>query len=864
MGFNTTDLPVNFNDRFRKVFKTGIFWGGDVQASGLSVEVSPFVATTCDGGVVRDDVDTQTLAIPANRPDGVYVCLLARYRDFDEPQLEWKVVEASCLTSCENSDCFIIFALVRTGPAFISSIEKWGPHRLDQCNKEDLHTWPTVASLPTLYDGLVVGECAFVIETKQFYWWTGAQWLPVNCGGRTIVIVNITGDTVNIDASTGDIFVCNLTGPTTFAAPTNPVNGKLIEYWIYSDAYYPLTWDTQFMGTQATIPLITSGNGLAPYPPDRVVFECIAGHSYAEWLATFRDTNNIAIGTGAQTPEGLGNVAIGVSATTGTSTNSAVAIGNNSVVGNSAWNSIAINGVIGDTSYTSLAMCGGSIQGGAGASIAIGIGATIYTGAYSTVVIGGGSSSYSPYTLVLGSANAVADSGSQYGVVIGNGNTIDTGSPHSIVMGFGCSISQGSNNSILIGGTSQAAGAVPSAITQGGYDMVVIGNSNLSDAGNSNGVVIGCNAHVTGGSDFSIVLGSGDGTPFNSNPGATDPPGDFVYVGDSMLHSVVLGSKIHLDDSTTGCSFVMGRNIWGTSGSDHIVAIGETLFIEQGSVGAICIGGYTGGHLQNADGALRNHIVRSANCIAIGRALQIEDMGTPPDASPHTELQSASMVLGYDSILKGIGGYQGSNVCLGIHNEAYYVSRSIAIGHKNTIGTTGTATNYSIVIGGNSSVIGNSSIALGYNTHIGGGSTDASHNLDCIAIGAGAVINESCSGSIALGKGATVRGANSIAIGQVTTPLTDDICVIGGSSMDAFQFYGVGGSGATQVCEISYATGRYSGVVGTYSTSIKLLTDVSGTVPQRVYGYRAVSAADFDSFLNGGGANTLILFMPSA
>ncbi|NBU33480.1 hypothetical protein EBZ38_11440 [bacterium] len=56
-------------------------------------------------------------------------------------------------------------------------------------------------------------------------------------GGGSTTVVNLTfSSTINTDASSGDIFDITLTGNTTLANPTNPVNGKTLRWRITQDS----------------------------------------------------------------------------------------------------------------------------------------------------------------------------------------------------------------------------------------------------------------------------------------------------------------------------------------------------------------------------------------------------------------------------------------------------------------------------------------------------------------------------------------------------------------------------------------------------------------------------------------------------
>lgn len=739
MAFGTDDNPVNFNDRFRSIFSVGIFSGGSIvdatSGSTLQVGVLPFVATTCDGGVVRDDFDTQVLTVPANKPDGVYICLLAKYRNFDLPQLEWKVVEPSCLTTCADADCYIVFGLVKTGASTITDIIKYGPHRLDKCNKHSLHVFDTVANLPVISDGLVRGELAFVIETRQFYWWDDTLWRPLASGGglRIIVVVNQNASTgvVDIDASLGDIFriVINYSGPITFNAPTNPVDGKFIEIQFATPTAYEIFWNFDFYGTTVPLPSYSSG---AFFRRDRVIFECYQ----TTWSCTFVDTRTIKMGDSAVVQNADAAIAIGIGTIIGNFANNAVAIGYGATA--SAPNAVSIGGYDGSSSASITELSNNSVALGAGSIInaasdsvsilgnigifaanSIAIRGTIGEVANSSIAIGNAQVDNSAYSsLVLGCGTSISEAAEHDNILIGSGVSTGIGSTYAIAIGFGVYTTSGSVGSIIIGGTS-IGGTLPSFIDNGSLDSIVIGNSCGIDNGSYNSIALGTNSVVVNGSNQSIAIGYGvqAGTPGISGGSSNSILiGTGVKIDNGASRSAVIGSYV------IGMSIVYSRI---DNGSEDAAIIGNSSLIDHGSDGSRIFGNSSTIDTSANSLAIGNSISisTSANTIAIGSSVSIGSAsciaiatGSAPGSSYILSGATNSIIIGVDTklevdcdhtILIGDAAHIYSGCTPGV---AKY---SIGIGPNSSLG-------YGIgmiALGATAYASGNNSISIGVNSN---------------------------------------------------------------------------------------------------------------------------------------------------
>lgn len=750
MAFGTDDNPINFNDRFRSIFSVGIFSGGGIvdatSGSTLQVGVLPFVATTCDGGVVRDDFDTQVLTVPANKPDGVYICLLAKYRNFDLPQLEWKVVEPSCLTTCADADCYIVFGLVKTGASTITDIIKYGPHRLDKCNKHSLHVFDTVANLPVISDGLVRGELAFVIETRQFYWWDDTLWRPLASGGglRIIVVVNQNASTgtVDIDASLGDIFriVINYSGPITFNAPTNPVDGKFIEIQFATPSAYEIFWNFDFYGT--TVPLPGYSSGMA-FRRDRIIFECYQ----TTWSCTFVDTRTIKMGDSAVVQNADAAIAIGIGTIVGNFANNAVAIGYGATA--SAPNAVSIGGYDGSSSASITELSNNSVALGAGSIInaapdsvsilgnigifaanSIAIRGTIGEVANSSIAIGNAQVDNSAYSsLVLGCGTGTSEAAEHDNILIGSGVSTGIGSTYAIAIGFGVYTTNGSVGSIIIGGTS-IGGTFPSFIDNGSLDSIVVGNSCGIDNGSYNSIALGTNSVVVNGSNQSIAIGYGvqAGTP---------------GVSGGSFNSILIGTGVKIDNGASR-SAVIGSYVIGMSivysridnGSEDAAIVGNSSLVDHGSDGSRIFGN-------------SSTIDASTNSLALGNSISISSSANTIAIGYNFDISAA---LG--TIAMGSGAKVESANCIFIGANSTG-SAYVKTGSAN-----------SILIGADIKLEANSNhtILIGDKAHI---YNECAAGVAPYGIGIGADVSLGYGvGMIAIGKGAYANGDNSIAIGR--------------------------------------------------------------------------------------------------
>jgi hypothetical protein len=178
LAWDSNDLPSTWNDRFRSIFKVGVYSGGTSTpaATPLHVTVSPFVAVSFDGMVVRDDDEAHDIPLTDNADQ--LICLLAKYREFDDPILQWQVILTSSLPAHPDKDYLIIFARAITVGGVITSLEPWAEHRIDGVSRHPLR--PPVATTGDLpLTGNVVGDVIPVLADASLWIWEADNtWHP--------------------------------------------------------------------------------------------------------------------------------------------------------------------------------------------------------------------------------------------------------------------------------------------------------------------------------------------------------------------------------------------------------------------------------------------------------------------------------------------------------------------------------------------------------------------------------------------------------------------------------------------------------------------------------------------------------------
>lgn len=180
LAWDATDLPSTWNDRYKDIFKVGVYYGGTVNPAPtpLQVLISPFVAVSFDGMVVRDDTESHTVPLTDNADQ--LICLLAKYREFDPPVLQWQVILTSTLPAQPDKDYLIIFARAITSGGVITSLTPWAEMRQDGVGRHPLRPpVATVGDLPAT--GNVVGDVTPVLaDYSEWIWGADEQWHPHN------------------------------------------------------------------------------------------------------------------------------------------------------------------------------------------------------------------------------------------------------------------------------------------------------------------------------------------------------------------------------------------------------------------------------------------------------------------------------------------------------------------------------------------------------------------------------------------------------------------------------------------------------------------------------------------------------------
>lgn len=187
-SFDSSDLPSDFNDRYRGLVKKGIYSGGSVSAGpptdGVAqptIVVGPFVLVSNDGMVCREDSASQTLTV--NSAGGTQIVgLRAIYSPVTHPTLEWIVCNVADIATVPDLDSIIWFATFTASNLGVdaASVEVYAPHRMDYIGRTTLRPSVLVeADLPT--DNLLDGDVAFVKSRNEWFRYdaTAEQWYMI-------------------------------------------------------------------------------------------------------------------------------------------------------------------------------------------------------------------------------------------------------------------------------------------------------------------------------------------------------------------------------------------------------------------------------------------------------------------------------------------------------------------------------------------------------------------------------------------------------------------------------------------------------------------------------------------------------------
>lgn len=174
----TLDLPANQNDRFRSLFKNGIYSGGLVSkvANTLEVTVGPFFLIS-EGMVVRDDdaVNVQKLKVAANMTQAVGLRVIPSATS--KPIVEWMVVVAASMGTIPDNDKIIWFGLVTTNTVEATTIVPYSLHRMDALGRTYLRpSVATAANLPAEGQALE-GDICLVLDVNSFYRYHNQAWV---------------------------------------------------------------------------------------------------------------------------------------------------------------------------------------------------------------------------------------------------------------------------------------------------------------------------------------------------------------------------------------------------------------------------------------------------------------------------------------------------------------------------------------------------------------------------------------------------------------------------------------------------------------------------------------------------------------
>jgi len=178
LRWKNPDASSDINLRYKDVFNKGFVSGGDINPSGISlqVDVTPFVLVNFDGAVVVSDA-TETLNVTDGQIN--YVVCRARYRLLDSPILQMQVLTEAAYLADPELDWLHVVAVVDLsvgGPyAFVPANRVFYENR-DEIDKQGRATWrEPVASFGTLpTDRNRDGDVRLTLDTGSLYWWKEA------------------------------------------------------------------------------------------------------------------------------------------------------------------------------------------------------------------------------------------------------------------------------------------------------------------------------------------------------------------------------------------------------------------------------------------------------------------------------------------------------------------------------------------------------------------------------------------------------------------------------------------------------------------------------------------------------------------
>ena len=309
-----------------------------------------------------------------------------------------------------------------------------------------------------------------------------------------------------------------------------------------------------------------------------------------------------------------------------------------------------------------------------------------------------------------------------------------------------------------------------------------------------------------------------------------------------------------------------------TNGTDSLT-LGDELFVNGGRIGLNNkIDGSNSmaiGNVNDPEGTL----AAGADAIAIGNNAHSLSQGASAFGTGATVASESSqgLAVGNNALVQGTKGIAIGNAAQTLSNDALSLGNgatvnqgatdSLALGNNSQVAANA---NKATALGFGANAQASGSMALGESSVAGAANS--------VAMGSGAAVNgTSSTGSLALGQGSSVSGANSMAIGTNSTAASSNAMVLGSGARAAAQGSVVVGNGASindSTSTGSLAMGQGSSISGansvalgfgssvTKSNSVAIGRQASSTAADAIALGRNATASAFNSAALGANSTT--------
>jgi hypothetical protein len=415
---------------------------------------------------------------------------------------------------------------------------------------------------------------------------------------------------------------------------------------------------------------------------------------------------------------------------------------------------------------------------GAQASGASAVALGLNTNAGATAVAVGASASATGSTAVaIGNASIAGNAGS---VSIGTGAHDVLTSANAVAIGNNAR--GGNNQTVAIGINSNGAGSDGVAIGNTAFaqqDAVTIGHN--ANASATSGIAIGVSAASTAGGGSSIAVGDSSQSLNTSS----------IAVGKSSTAQGIRAVAVGAPNTGAAAALATDSIAIGTDASVAnvgigSVAIGNTATVSGASTNSVAIG-------TNATAST------AANVVAIGNSATSSGANSVVVGNANSSTGASAVLIGDAVTYNSTGASNigiGTTIALtGTYAKRVAIGSNVACGGANTVcigtGTSANSTaNDSVVIGSTAQANAgaNFAVSIGYGSILGVNAFESvallgsANDSACVAIGAHTNIIAGASGSVAIGDTATVPNAvatSAVALGQGAAVNSADSIAIG-------------------------------------------------------------------------------------